>query len=544
MVVTKIADNLVTPLAVGTEENYRLVKSGKSALKVYDSLFGINERFCASVFEEGFIEKRVRGNYNRFEKLCITTVEGALKKTDIDPASDDVVFIISTTKGHVGSNIAYSARKVSYYFYNRNRPIVVSNACVSGAAAQIVAMRAIKNKRYTTAIVVGADEVSRFTLSGFNCLKALSNEQCHPYSASRKGLNLGEAGACVIYKAKYQPDDFDWVIENGYIRNDANHISGPSRTAEGYYNAINALRKEFNPDEIAFFSTHGTATLYNDQMEAVALSRLECDDIPVTSLKGCYGHTLGAAGILESVISMAALDDGTILGTPGYEESGVKPDLNVSRDNRTTEKSTFIKALSGFGGVNAAVLFRKKMPKNVPFPRKKYKVKDFVHKDGEAIASQLFNLKNVDPNLYGNYPKYYKMDNLCRLGWVASEELLIDMDIDKPVTDTAVVLFNTDGCINTDRKFMRTIRENNYFPSPSIFVYTLPNIVTGEIAIRNKFMGETSFYLMEEPDEVEMARIVIDTMQDPSIKKVLCGWVNYNTDRDYSAKLFLLELKK
>ena len=148
-------------------------------------------------------------------------------------------------------------------------------------------------------------------------------------------------------------------METGAVRNDASHISNPSKTAEGCFRALSRVLDHCEEGELALVNAHGTSTLYNDEMEAMALKRAQLSEIPVNSLKGYYGHTMGAAGILETIITMHAIDDHTVLGTRGFEERGVSCRVNVSGDNRPTDKRAFVKLISGFGGCNAAMLFRK-----------------------------------------------------------------------------------------------------------------------------------------------------------------------------------------
>ena len=145
----------------------------------------------------------------------------------------------------------------------------------------------------------------------------------------------------------------------GAIRNDANHISGPSRTGEGSYRALRAVLGDIDSEQIAVVNAHGTATLYNDEMESIAINRAGLASVPVNGLKGYYGHTMGAAGILETILSMQAIDDNIILATKGYDTIGVTYPLNVSNQHQTTNKRVFIKLLSGFGGCNAALLMAK-----------------------------------------------------------------------------------------------------------------------------------------------------------------------------------------
>ena len=133
----------------------------------------------------------------------------------------------------------------------------------------------------------------------------------------------------------------------------------PSRTGEGSYRALKVALGEVSSDKIAFINAHGTATLYNDEMESFAIERAGLSCVPVNGLKGYYGHTMGAAGIMETILSMQAIDDHNILATRGYETMGVTHPLVLSNQNQPTDKRAFIKLLSGFGGCNAALLFAK-----------------------------------------------------------------------------------------------------------------------------------------------------------------------------------------
>jgi 3-oxoacyl-[acyl-carrier-protein] synthase-1 len=207
----------------------------------------------------------------------------------------------------------------------------------------------------------------------------LSLNPCKPFDADRDGLNVGEAAAAIVLSAQRasllesQPASENqlsdastkltrnevWEIVEGAVRNDANHISGPSRTGEGSYHALRYVLDGVSADELAFVNVHGTATRYNDQMEAIAINRAGLQDVPVNALKGIFGHTMGAAGILESIVSMAACDAGVVLPTHGFSQMGVEPAVNVSAQERKTDKKAFVKLLSGFGGVNGALLFRK-----------------------------------------------------------------------------------------------------------------------------------------------------------------------------------------
>ena len=371
--ILKIADNIYSPMGFTTAENYAAVKQGRSMLQGYPAgTMDLPEAFTASLFHWDEVE--MTDGCTPFESIVIQSVGRALAQTTVDVSSDRVLFILSTTKGNVHLLDSRSPRfpeervllgeaaaTVARHFGFSRTPLVVSNACISGLSAQITAMRLLESGACDIAVVCGADIQSRFIISGFGSFKALSPMECRPFDIERLGLNLGEAAATIIYtSSETQGEKGQWQAVSGAVRNDAFHISGPSPKGEGSYRAIRAAMGDTAPDELAFINVHGTSTMYNDEMESAAIDRAGLLDIPVNSLKGYYGHTMGAAGVLETILSMAAVDDGTILGTRGYEELGVSHKVKLSAQNGPTTKQAFLKLLSGFGGCNAAMGFRRR----------------------------------------------------------------------------------------------------------------------------------------------------------------------------------------
>lgn len=378
--IQKIADNIYSPLGFTTAENYARVKQGDSMLRKYATdhvvsgsdvaRLDLPEPFVASLFDWDKVEPME--GYTPFERIAIQSVKRAAEQTDIDLHSPRVLLVVSTTKGNIdlldGHNTNFSddrlllgnaAQKIADFFGIVSKPLVVSNACISGLSAQITAMRMLETSNYETAIVVGADVQSRFIISGFQSFKALSPMECRPFDMERVGLNLGEAAATIIYNKVEQVAEDSWQAVKGTVRNDACHISNPSKTAEGCYRALRSVTDGIDRSDIAFINVHGTSTLYNDEMEAVAIARAGLQDTPINSLKGYYGHTMGAAGVLETILSMQALDEGLVLAMRGFEELGVSRRVNVSAQNQPVSGNAFVKLLSGFGGCNAAMLFRK-----------------------------------------------------------------------------------------------------------------------------------------------------------------------------------------
>lgn len=169
-----------------------------------------------------------------------------------------------------------------------------------------------------------------------------------------------------------------------------------------------------------------------------------------------------------------------------------------------------------------------------------------LNQDKLVIGSKITKFKNSQglqdlyKNLIGNYPKFHKMDGLSKVGFIASELLLKDFP-EREKENCGITLFNRSGSLVTDRNYQKTISDkDNYFPSPSIFVYTLANIVTGEIAIRHKIYGETSFYIMEEEDSQSICDINEAHFATSNVNNILTGWLEYEDDFKYYAHLKLV----
>lgn len=378
MIVKKIGESMITPLGFSVEENFAAVMAGCSALRRYESLWNLPFPCFVSLIPDEVLETefcqevempKLSDTYTKFEKITLLSAVKALKQSGIDPKSKRVVFILSSTKGNVELlshenpdlervTPAHTAQMIANYFGNPNVPITVSNACISGLCAQIEAHRCLKSGQYDTAVVIGADVLSPFIVAGFQSLKALSDEQCRPFSANRKGLNLGEAAAAVIYTVANDAAD-GWRMVSGSVRNDANHISGPSRTGEGSYRALMSVLDDsgLSANDLACLNVHGTSTMYNDEMESIAITRAGLAEVPVNAMKGYYGHTLGAAGVLETLLSMRAVEAGKVPATRGFDEMGVSMPVPISSESINTQKKAFVKLLSGFGGCNAAAVF-------------------------------------------------------------------------------------------------------------------------------------------------------------------------------------------
>lgn len=367
-------DNIVSSLGFTTDENVLAIKEGRSGLRYFTDYLDVPEPFMASAIDRIELEERFvlsgksAGIYTPFEQMVIVSIAEAVRDKDMDLSDRRTLFVLSTTKGNVAlldpeyrgdfSNdrvyLWKSAQLIADFFGNPNEPLVVSNACISGVVAQIVAGRLLENGAYDRIVVCGADELSRFVVSGFQSFKALSPERCRPFDARRCGLNIGEAASTLIFERC--PEVAGVVaLEAGAVTNDANHISGPSRTGEGLFLALQKVMTDIDVSEIGFLNAHGTATLYNDEMESIAFERAGLQEVPLYSLKGYFGHTLGASGVIETVVAVRALQQGFLPQSLGYESCGVTRPVKVVTKLEKREICQGIKTASGFGGCNAAI---------------------------------------------------------------------------------------------------------------------------------------------------------------------------------------------
>jgi 3-oxoacyl-[acyl-carrier-protein] synthase-1 len=368
-----VADNILSPLGRTTADNFLKLTQSISGVKKRQESAISNQPFSASLFDENDDLLTGYDHYTKFEKLLILSVADALHQTNINPADDKTGLIISTTKGNISllEHSAYndalkkrialhtSAGIIQQHFGFVNQPIVVSNACISGVVAILTALRLIRSGQYDNMVVTGADVISKFIFSGFQSFNALSQQRCRPFDKDRNGINLGEGAATLILSSNKKYAGNIQVL-NGSVSDDANHISGPSRTGEELALAIRtALNLSgITNKEVGMISAHGTATLYNDEMEASAITIAGLAQVPVTGLKAHYGHTLGAAGLIESIVSIKSLQQNLLLPTLGFQETGTKP-VNINLALETRSLNYCLKTSSGFGGCNAALVFGK-----------------------------------------------------------------------------------------------------------------------------------------------------------------------------------------
>lgn len=577
------AHTLITSLGFGIQENTEAIRACRSGIRIQEAGRISDSPLLAGMIDAAELERRAKEmqitDYTRMEQLFILAVQEVISQSGASLREPDCALLLSTTKGNVdllskqvasdelvapgesnGSSIQLPtdspaflwkmAERIGNFFGACNQVDVISNACISGVSALIVAKRQIESGRYKRVIVAGGDILSHFITSGFLSFRSVSAQRCRPYDIQRDGLSLGEACGAVLLETQGNTNDI--ILSGGAVSNDANHISGPSRTGDGLALAINQAMEEagVTPGDISFINAHGTATVYNDEMESKAIHLAGLSTVPVNSLKPYFGHTLGASGIIETIFCMEQLKTGILYGTLGYETLGVPMPVTVYGTHQPIPMKCCVKTASGFGGCNAAVVLSlptaRRCQKQVPFSKALTEsVNSITIRPGvvERDGTVIFNSSETDfapfireayKNLGDNNMKFYKMDDLCKLGYVAAGYLLKETDYQPE--EIGIILANASSSLDTDCKHQTLIsKEGDKVASPAVFVYTLPNVVLGEICIRHKIKGENTFFVCPhyEPDSLEdYARIV---MAKGKLRTCIIGWCEL-MDGQYQAE--------
>ncbi|MGZ8463527.1 MAG: beta-ketoacyl-[acyl-carrier-protein] synthase family protein [Candidatus Deferrimicrobiaceae bacterium] len=241
----------------------------------------------------------------------------------------------------------------------------INTACASSTVAVARAAAMIASGASDAVLVVCMDLVTEFVFSGFSALQALDPAGCRPFDRNRNGLSLGEGGAALLMmsadRARREGLPPIGSVVGWGAANDATHITAPARDGCGLVQAVRqALAKAaVEAGEIAAINAHGTGTVYNDQMELIAFETVFGPrPIPMNSIKGAIGHTLGAAGGIEVAVGLRSLNDRTLPPTAGFLEAAEGCAARVSSRPQPIDGEYLLSTNSGFGGINAAVILK------------------------------------------------------------------------------------------------------------------------------------------------------------------------------------------
>ncbi len=365
-----VACDMTTPYGWGSDACWKGLMSGKTAI-------GPLDRFETKSFttgNAGVIEGLTPGGG---ESLVTQMLEPLLNR-HAPEIPEDAFLILATTTGEIdlleqyalgenrnasGSRLDRLLEKLIKVTGSSESGMVVSAACASSSIAIARGAAMIRGGDRSCVLVVACDCVSEFVFSGFSCLMALDKNIARPFDRNRSGLSLGEAAGFVLLmsdmRASREGRRAIGEIAGWGLSNDANHIASPSRDGNGLVRAVGkALRKANMPCEaVGCVSAHGTGTIYNDSMEMKAFKTVfgTCP-IPVYSIKGGTGHTLGAAGMVETIVALRTIEEHLVPPTVNLVEIDDEALGWVSREPREFPGVVTVSTNSGFGGVNCALV--------------------------------------------------------------------------------------------------------------------------------------------------------------------------------------------
>lgn len=314
-----------------------LKEAAKNAEKTLDSI---------PAARRGFVLSTTKANIEALDKLVRQQPVSAVAQRQIQPA--------------------FLTADLAEAFDCRGPLQCVSAACISGLSALQQGAALIRRGLADVVLVAGVDLISQFVLSGFSSLKSLDPEGCRPFDKARIGLSIGEGAAAILLVKRERVSSPVIMLSGWGTSNDANHLTGPSRDGSGLALAIHrALTKAgIAPGKIDYVHAHGTGTPYNDAMESLALRSIFGDRVPpFSSSKGIFGHTLGTAGVLETALCVAAMQNNLLPGTPRLRKRDpAASDSLLAEPRAALRLNHILKINCGFGGTNAALVLERKQP--------------------------------------------------------------------------------------------------------------------------------------------------------------------------------------
>ncbi|HBR53924.1 MAG TPA: beta-ketoacyl-[acyl-carrier-protein] synthase family protein [Flavobacteriaceae bacterium] len=343
--VTATNQELAQTLNLPTKHNYtRTALLGCIAAKEAVKQAGIED---IKAFKTGLVSATTVGGMDQTERY--------FKQFATNPDTHRYI-----SSHHAGD----STEKIADQLQISEFTTTISTACSSAANAIMLGARLIKAGKLDRVVVGGTDALSKFTLNGFKSLLLLSDDHCRPFDANRDGLNLGEAAAYLVLeseKAAKGKQILGYVSGYGNA-NDAHHQTASSENGEGAFLAMQKALQiaGLKPSQIDYVNAHGTATPNNDLSESVALQRIFGENIPdFGSTKSFTGHTLAAAGAVEAVFSIVALQEQQLFAnlnfTEPMAETGLMPVQTLQKKNLQYVLSNSF----GFGGNCTSLIFSK-----------------------------------------------------------------------------------------------------------------------------------------------------------------------------------------
>ena len=342
-------DNLMEAIyakksAITVSEDY--IKDQKAGLGImqYDNIYDTLKDVVAKVLEQSNLE-----NFHDTLLILGSSVGGMQECEEIFYSQRSYKNI---NPNRYSMNALTDFLEKEFGFYDSR---AVSTACTSSANALLLAKRLISVGAYENILVVGADGLCKSTVMGFYALGVLADRACTPFDKNRNGMNVAEAvGAILVQNSK---NNQSIEIKGVGASSDAYHMTNPDPQATGAVSSMNAAVKDagIRLDEVSYINAHGTATLANDRVESLAIEKLFGKSVYVSSTKAITGHTLGAAGAIEAIISCEVIKRSMIppqTGLSELENQNIKvPTQTIKMDIKNVISNSF-----AFGGNNASIV--------------------------------------------------------------------------------------------------------------------------------------------------------------------------------------------
>jgi 3-oxoacyl-[acyl-carrier-protein] synthase II len=390
---------VISPLGCDVQAFWQGLLAGRSALapiRSFDTAGLTNTLACevADFVPADHLARTELDRLDRIRQYALAAARAALRDAELDPARldrDRCGVIAATTLGgmplgeaylrsrHDGSHFdvrqllhmpyADTAASLARTLGVRGPVVSPSIACASGTQSVGLALELIQRGQGDLFVVGGAEILCQFVVAGFNSLRATTAHAVRPFDARRDGLAVGEGAAMLVIEsaahAQARGARTDVEVVGSGLSGDAVHMTAPARDGAGAARAMRAALRDAGvaPHEVDFVSAHGTGTVYNDAMEMAALSAVFGESlprVPVNSIKGAIGHTLGAAGSFEVVMCTRVLRDGLIPPTAGCEQIDPACALDVVHgEARRRQIRIALSTSSAFAGNNAAIVLRR-----------------------------------------------------------------------------------------------------------------------------------------------------------------------------------------
>lgn len=467
---------------------------------------------------------------------------------------------------HAGNSTEMIARDLHISDYMTT----VSTACSSSLNSIMFGARLIESGVVDRVIAGGTDALTKFTLNGFNSLLILDKNRCRPFDEKRRGLNLGEGAAYLVLEKEEDALKNGKKIYAGLSgfanANDAFHQTASSEEGEGPFLAMKKAlqRAGLSPANIDYINVHGTGTENNDLTEGRAMKRLFGKNMPAfSSTKAYTGHTLGAAGAVESVFSILTLQNNLIFPNLNFEKTipgtGLQPVTGVVKK----ELNHVLTNSFGFGGNDSSIVFSKPhvQIKNTPEGTEKTGMEKPVYINGigsvapqqtlnpdhfldEVVAVEEKFLQIKKPNFrdYINPKALRRMSKIVRMGMVSAKTALEDAKTEQP---GAIVTGTGMGCQKDTETFLNTLLDNNEtLVNPTAFIQSTHNTISAQIAL---MLGNTNHNMTYVHRTFSFESALLDGLvliNGREANEVLVGGIDEITEESWLLKTRLDFFKK